>query len=94
MRRREVEERRHGGGMRVTEKEKSKNLHPFGFCLHVLFLLGLSPPFPLSPSGFSSLLLLPLPPSGFLLSLSLSLSPSCSLSFSWVRAFHCVAIWG
>ena len=65
--------------MRVTEKEKSKNLYPFGFCLHVLshsrplssipslsFWLLLSPPHP-SPS-----LWLPLQP--LIVSLSLLLS--------------------
>ena len=51
--RREVEERRHGGGMRVTEKEKSKNLHPFGFCLHVLHSLSLLLASPLSFSSLS-----------------------------------------
>ena len=75
-----MEERKHGGGMRVTEKEKSKpekeNLPPFGFCLHVL-----SPPSqPLSPSGFFLLVLSPpppspsfwLPPQPLIISLSLS----------------------
>ena len=65
--------------MRVTEKEKSKNLHPFGFCLHVLspsrplssipslsFWLLLSPP-PPSPSLW-------LPPQPLIVSLSLLLS--------------------
>ena len=90
MRRREVEERRHRGGMRVTEKEKSKNLYPFGFCLHVLclssipslsFWLLLSPP-PPSPSLW-------LPPQPLIVSLSLLLSV-----FLLGRAFHCVTIWG
>ena len=55
MRRREVED---GGGMRVTEKEKSKNLYPFGFCLMSSLLLGLS-----SIPSLSFWLLLSPPPS-------------------------------